>query len=106
MKSLWKCVRVFEGVCEIVCKDHKWVSQIMYMLLDTQMFELGWKMAKIAKSVWKLCEVCGRMCEEVCEIVRKFHHWVSQLIYMLQDTQCIEMRQTLAKIAQSVLNVC
>ena len=69
------------------------------MLLDTQHVEIRKKIAKIAYSEWQVCEECGRVCEGVFESVCKFHQWVSQLMYMLLDTQHVEIRQKLAKIA-------
>ena len=45
-------------VCEIVWKDHQEVFRLMYMLLDTQNIEIEPKLAKIALSVWKMCEEC------------------------------------------------
>ena len=59
-QNVWKvckeCVRVCERVCESVWKYHQCVFKLIYILLDTQLVEIGWKMAKIAQSVWRVCE--------------------------------------------------
>ena len=36
---------------------HQWISQLEYMLFDTQHVEIGPKMAEIAKIAWKLHEI-------------------------------------------------
>ena len=101
-----KCVKVCEGVCESVWKYEDWVSQFEYMLSDTQHVNFGQKIAKIAKSVWKVCEECVKVCEGVCESVWKYEDWVSQFEYMLLDTQHVKFGPKIAKIAQSVWKVC
>ena len=57
------------------------------MLLDAQYDEIGPKLVKIARSVWKVCEECVKVCEGVCEIVWKYQNWISQLEHMLLDAQ-------------------
>ena len=74
-QSVWKvcddCVRMCEGLCESLWKYHQWASQLEYMLFDTQHVKIYSNLMKIAKSVWKVCEECVRVCEGVCESVWK-----------------------------------
>ena len=43
------CVKLHEDIFEIVWKYCKWISQLEYMLFDTQHVEIGPKMAELAR---------------------------------------------------------
>ena len=55
------------------------------------MLKLEQNFAIIAQSAWKLCVECEQVCEKVCESILKYHHWISQLEYLLLDTQHVEI---------------
>ena len=57
------------------------------MLLDTQRVEFGPKLAKIALNICKLHVKYVKECEGVYASVGKYHHRISQLEYILLDTQ-------------------
>ena len=44
---------------------HQWISQLEYMLFDTQHVEIGPKMAEIVQIAWKLREICVKLREGV-----------------------------------------
>ena len=69
------------------------------------MLKLEKKMAKIAHSVWKVCKECVKVCEEAFESVWKYHHQIFQLKYIHLDTQHVEIKRKLTKIAQIVWKV-
>ena len=70
------------------------------MLFDIQNVEIGPKMAEIAQIAWKLHVNWMKVCEGVCESVWKYHHWISQLEYMLFYTQYVEIRPKMAEMAK------
>ena len=88
----------------IIISQPQLISQLKYMPFDTHNAEIGPKMAKIAQISWKLRETCVKLLEEVHEILWKYHHWISQLKYMLFHTQHVEISPKMAKIAKIALN--
>ena len=102
VKSVWRvCVSVWRRLWE-------WVK-VWWLNFPVWVHTFGhptcWggsKFAKIAQSVWKVHEECVWVCEGVCESVWKYEHWVSQLEYMLSDTQHDNFVPKIAKIAKSV----
>ena len=79
---------------------HQWISQLEYMLFDTQHVEIGPKMAEIVQIAWKLREICVKLHEEVREIAWKYHQWISRLEYILFDTQHVYVSQTRPEVIQ------
>ena len=58
-------MKLREDVHEIAWMYHLWISQLKYMLFDTQHVEIGPKMAEIAQIAWKLCEICMKLREDM-----------------------------------------
>ena len=69
VKVCEECVWVCEGVCRSVWMCEYWIYYMECMLSYNQYVEDGPKLAKIAWSVWELCEKCVK---SVGECVKEY----------------------------------
>ena len=84
-------------------KYHHWSPKLKYIFSNTQHVELGQNLAQIAQIEQKLYENClkmyeiARKCEGVHESVWKYDHWITQLDYIILETQHVEIAKILPK---------